>query len=100
MSRAVPQGGGLQCQKEQAQGAETAAEEKGADSQAVQGLWEVDQQEPALPRDGGSSAAQEESALSPEGEGQNDGEEAERQQVPQQGRPADCEIEDEKGKKF
>ncbi|MBS6534178.1 MAG: hypothetical protein KH338_11220, partial [Oscillospiraceae bacterium] len=42
------------------------AEQQGTDSQAIQGLWEVDQQEPALPRDGGSPAAQKEPALSPE----------------------------------
>lgn len=45
-------------------------------------------------------AAKEEPALSPEANNMDDGEEAERQQVPQQGRPADCEIEDEEGKKF
>ena len=100
MPRAVPQGGGLQGQKEQAQWAEAVAEQKGADPQAVQGLGEVDQQEPALPRDGGSPAAKEEPALSPEANNVDDGEEAERQQVPQQGRPADCELEDEEGKKF
>ena len=38
MPRAVPQGGGLQGQKEQAQWAEAVAEQKGADPQAVLGL--------------------------------------------------------------
>ena len=85
MPRAVPQGGGLQGQKEQAQWAEAVAEQKGADPQAVQGLGEVDQQEPALPRDGGSPAAKEEPALSPEANNMDDGEEAERQQVPSRG---------------
>ena len=76
------------------------AEQQGADPQAVQGLWEVDQQEAALPQDGGSPAAQEEPALSPEANNMDDGEEADRQQIPQQGRPADCEIEEKEGKKF
>ena len=76
------------------------AEQQGTDPQAVQGLWEVDQQEAALPRDGGSPAAQEEPALSPEANNMDDGEEADRQQIPQQGRPVDCEIEEKEGKKF
>ena len=84
-SHAVPDGGCLQGQKEQPQGAEAVAEQQGADPQAVQGLWEVDQQEAALPQDGGSPAAQEEPALSPEANNMDDGEEADRQQIPSRG---------------